>query len=86
MRHGATIEDGRPVTRELIDSIVRSEMKRIEDELGSDVFASGRFADAERLFTQVACDPELPEFLTLPSYTVLNTIHDREETEPRMLH
>ena len=86
MRHGATLEDGRPVTRELIDSIVRSEMKRIEDELGSDVFASGRFADAERLFTQVACDPELPEFLTLPSYTVLNTIHDREETEPRMLH
>lgn len=82
MRHGALLEDGQPVTPELLQSIVRSEMERMEQELGADTFVRGRFREAERLFTTVACDPELPEFLTLPSYAVLNAIHDREETKP----
>jgi malate synthase len=82
MRHETLLEDHLPVTPGLIQSTVRSEMERIETELGSDAFARGRFAEAERLFTAVASDPDLPEFLTLPSYAVLNAIHDREGTEP----
>jgi malate synthase len=51
MRHETLLEDHLPVTQGLIQSSVRSEMERIETELGSYAFARGRFAEAERLFT-----------------------------------
>jgi malate synthase len=76
IRHGAHLDDGEAVTPELLNGIVRSELARIEDEIGSSAFLRGHFAQAERLFTAMASDPDLPEFLTLPSYTILNAIHD----------
>jgi len=78
MRHEARLEDGEAVTPELLRRIVRAELARVEDEIGSPAFLRGRFAQAERLFIAIACDPDLPEFLTLPSYAILNEIHDPE--------
>jgi malate synthase len=85
IHHGAHLDDGERVTADLLTRIVHTELLCIQEELGPDAYARGRFEEAERLFTTVAIDPNLPDFLTLPSYAILNAIHDREETEPANL-
>ena len=42
----------------------------LKAELG-DAFVSGRFPEAARLFTETATSVDLPEFLTLPAYDIL---------------
>ena len=69
--HGATLEDGRRVTPELIRSVVDDEMKRIEKEIGAERFAKGRFAEARDLFERISTKPKLETFLTLPAYEAL---------------
>ncbi|TMQ72895.1 MAG: malate synthase A, partial [Candidatus Eisenbacteria bacterium] len=76
LRHGATLDDGRRVTRELVTTLLDQEMERIATEIGRERVASGRFEQAIELFLRVATTPELEEFLTLPAYDVLCAIHD----------
>ncbi|HEX6852082.1 MAG TPA: malate synthase A [Candidatus Polarisedimenticolaceae bacterium] len=69
IRHAALLEDGRPVTRELLATIVAEEITAVKREAGD--LAGRRFDDAAALFEQVAAaDPFVP-FLTLPAYDVL---------------
>ena len=42
----------------------------LQAELG-DHYAAGRFPEAAKLFTQTATSTDLPEFLTLPAYDIL---------------
>jgi malate synthase len=56
--HGARMEDGRPVTRELVADIVEEEVSRIP----------GDVTEARRLFEQVALSEDFYEFLTIPAY------------------
>src|SRR5882762_8165797 len=72
LRHGAALEDGRRVTPELIRSVVDDEMKRIEGEVGSARFKSGRFTEARVLFERISTAPTLETFLTLPAYEALD--------------
>jgi malate synthase len=58
IRHGATLDDGRVVTRALVRQAIAEE-------------SAGRSAEATRLFEQVATSDELPDFLTLPAYEIL---------------
>lgn len=44
--------------------------KALQSELG-DAFVTGRFPEAARLFTDTATSVDLPEFLTLPAYDIL---------------
>ncbi|HVP15263.1 MAG TPA: malate synthase A [Terriglobales bacterium] len=74
---GAPLDDGREVTRALVERTLDAELARVSREIGAERFASGRFPDAARLFLQVSTAPELEEFLTLPAYEVLCAIHDR---------
>ena len=78
MRHRAALDDGRVVTRELVEGIVAEEMTVIEREvsLGAARFAAGRFAAARDLFLRVATadpngDEPMPDFLTLDAYQLL---------------
>jgi malate synthase len=68
VRHGARLEDGRPVTPALVREIEAEELKRIEDGIGTDSYSAGRFKEATALFEQVALNEEFVEFLTVPAY------------------
>jgi len=72
LRHGAALEDGRRVTPELVRSVIDDEMKRIEGEVGSARFKSGRFTEARVLFERISTAPTLETFLTLPAYEALD--------------
>jgi malate synthase len=71
VKHGATLEDGRKVTRELVEATLDDEMKNIEKEVGADAYAAGRYEEAKRLFIGVALGETCADFLTLPAYDVL---------------
>jgi malate synthase len=59
IRHGVELEDGRPVTRELVRALAREEQEAIRDPR------------AAELFSRVALSDHFEEFLTLPAYDYL---------------
>jgi malate synthase len=78
IHHGARLDDGRTVTRDLVLRLLGEEMERVAAEVGQARFDSGRFRDAVQLFLQVGTSAALEEFLTLPAYEELNRIHDSD--------
>jgi malate synthase len=71
LKHRATLDDGRTVTRELVEQLVGEEFTRVREEVGAARFQRGRFDEARSLFVQVATSDQLEEFLTIPAYDVL---------------
>jgi malate synthase len=71
IHHGATLEDGRVVTRELVRAMLDEEMERIHADVGDEVWEKGRPAETRQVFELVALSDEFPEFLTLPAYELL---------------
>jgi len=71
LRHAATLDDGRRMTRPLVEQMVAEEFLRIRDEVGQSRFDRGRFDDARALFVRVATSERLEDFLTIPAYEVL---------------
>ena len=78
LRHGVVLDNGMPVTRELVERIAGEELARIRTEIGDDEWfeTQGRPELSRRLFEQVALSEEFVEFLTLPAYDELLAIHD----------
>jgi malate synthase len=72
LRHGAVMDDGRPVDRELVHRLVVEEMEEMRRAYGDDLYARGRFDDARHLFETVALSDEFPEFLTLKAYELID--------------
>ena len=72
LHHGATLDDGRVVTRALVEQLTDEEFDRVRDEMGAKRFESGHFKEARALFTQVATSTALQDFLTIPAYDLLN--------------
>ena len=74
LRHGAPVQMAggftETMTKRLYDRIFKEEVAALRDEFGAD-YASGRFEEAAELFTQTAAGTELPEFLTIPAYAIL---------------
>ena len=60
IKHRAALDDGRPVTRPMVQQLIAEE-------------SAGRGAQARALFEAVATSDELVDFLTLPAYEVLVT-------------
>jgi len=68
IRHSATLDDGRTVTRELVREILDQEMVRIAEEVGDETWMHS-FPRKSRLhFETAAFSEEPPEFLTLDAY------------------
>ena len=66
MHHGARLEDGRPVTKELVSQITDEELAKLPT--GED----GRmFGPARAIFEQVATADEFVDFLTWPAYDLI---------------
>jgi len=73
LRHRATLDDGRPVTRSFVEELIAEEYVRVRKEIGPPRFDRGRFGEARRLFEHVAISDELQDFLTIPAYDLLVT-------------
>jgi malate synthase len=67
VKHGAKLDDGRPVTAELVRRLMDHELEKLKAKSGA-----GRFADAGRIFEQMLTSAEFPEFLTLVAYDYLD--------------
>ena len=73
LHHGATLDDGAPVTAERIREALDAEMEVIRGEIGAERFENGKFDEAKELFFEVATSEPLVEFLTLPAYERIRT-------------
>ncbi len=67
VKHGAKLDDGRPVTAELVRNITEHELEMLKAK-----GPGSRFAEAGRLFEQMMTSAEFPEFLTLVAYDYLD--------------
>ena len=70
VRHGVTLEDGRKVSRELVNEILEDEMSKLAGTLG-EAFDAKRFDEAKELFRKVSLEDTCADFLTLPAYEIL---------------
>jgi malate synthase len=75
LKHRATLDDGRVVTKALVEQCIGEEYARVRSEVGAARFDRGHFPEARQLFEQVATSADLLDFLTLPAYEVLNSVH-----------
>jgi malate synthase len=71
VHHGAQLQDGRRVTRELVREVLDEETAKIRREVGEEVWRRGRPAETRALFEQVALSEQLLEFMTLAGYGYL---------------
>ncbi|MCU0465338.1 MAG: malate synthase A [Anaerolineae bacterium] len=71
LKHGAVLDDGQPVTVDLIDRLMAEELLKIRAEVGDDRFEGGRYHQAAELFTGWSKAADCPEFLTTPAYEFL---------------
>lgn len=69
--HNATLNDGRAVTPALFYDVLADEMETLRKTLGETVWTKGHFAEAIKLFSDMATAKDCPEFLTLPAYGLL---------------
>jgi len=75
LRHGASVEmEGgfkETMSDRLYQRLLIEERNAIRDEIGAEAFAAGRFPEASDIFDETATATELPTFLTLPAYDIL---------------
>ena len=81
VRVGAELDDGHPVTADLVRETAESELERIRGEVDDDewFYAQGRPEVSRALFEQAALADEFVEFLTLPAYDKLLELEARGE-------
>jgi malate synthase len=72
IRHKAVLNDGREVSAEMFRQLLDEEMAALKAALPAQAFATGRFAEAQRIFTDMSLAETFEEFLTLPAYRVLD--------------
>ena len=82
IRHGACLDDGRPVTTELFRAVLAEELDDIRASMDSEEFAVGRFDEAAELFDALSTSAECEEFLTLPAYDRILSRPDSAASRP----
>ncbi|HEX8509409.1 MAG TPA: malate synthase A [Propionibacteriaceae bacterium] len=71
LHNDVTLDTGRTVTAELIETVLAEELALIRESVGSDAFESGKFTEAAALFIRVATADQFEAFLTVPAYETL---------------
>lgn len=66
LRNGVHLDDGRPVTGELVRRFEDEELAKLDAGPGR------RFEDARKIFDEVALAPDYVEFLTFPAYDLID--------------
>ena len=78
LRHGASLDDGRPVTASLVRDAMQQETAALR-ALITDPESLRRFDDAAGIFETITTSDTLEEFLTLPAYDQLCRYERKEE-------
>jgi malate synthase len=71
MKYGAVLDTGMKVTRTFFERAMHEEMLKVKQEVGPRIYNKGRFAEAEKLFRQLAVAREFEPFLTIPAYKLI---------------
>ena len=75
IRHRAKIQmsDGssETMTSALYRRIFDEEVEALKEQFGREAFVSARYPEAAKVFTESATSTDLPTFLTLPAYEIL---------------
>ena len=72
LKYGATLADGRKVTKELVLKILDEEVAAYKAQLGDERFYQGRFAEAAGIMARMSTAEKCADFLTLASYDYLD--------------
>lgn len=68
LRHNSTLEDGKQVTKNLVQTIIYEELEKIRLLIDEKNFIHGCYYLAAGLFNKMIIDENFEEFLTLPAY------------------
>ncbi len=71
LRHGAKLDDGREVSKALVDYLLDDEMTRLRAALSPETYDCGRFPEAIEIFKEMSESDRLEPFLTLPAYRLI---------------
>ncbi len=71
IRHGASLDDGRVIDRDLFQAVLEEEMAGIKAELGDEAYAASRFEAASGIFAELITTEDFVDFLTLPAYEMV---------------
>jgi malate synthase len=72
LRHGARLADGRTVTRELVQGVLKQELDSIRAAVGESAFAAGRYETASKLFAEMMTHEDFVEFMPSFAYDFLD--------------
>jgi len=72
LKHGAKLEDGRPVTPDLVKQTIAGVLENLRSMVGPDRFEKGKYQLAAQLFEKMMLSGEFNQFLTLPAYEYLD--------------
>lgn len=72
LKFAATLDDGRPVTPDLVRRIYNEELEVLRRDPVARAQAGDRLVDAGRLFLDMVLATECAEFLTTPGYKIIN--------------
>ncbi|HSS44611.1 MAG TPA: malate synthase A, partial [Thermoanaerobaculia bacterium] len=70
-RHGAKLEDGRPITPVLYGAVRSEEIEGIRRQVGQESWRAGHFERAAAIFDSLVTTPDFEDFLTIPAYEEL---------------
>jgi malate synthase len=68
LRHRRALADGRAVTQPLLAAVTGEELARIRAEVGEGAYATGHYARAAELFSELTAARRFATFLTLTAY------------------
>jgi malate synthase len=68
LHHGATLQDGRTVTPELIRRTIGAQLEHIRATVGEARYTGGKFKLASEIFERMMTSDRLSDFLTLEAY------------------
>jgi malate synthase len=71
-KFGATLDDGRTITSEMVGKLIVSELKRIKLLVGVENFHKGLYKRAAGILERLIAAPECPDFLTIAAYDYLD--------------
>lgn len=72
LHFGVKLEDGRPVTKQLVRAIVEEELAEIRKNVGEARYLNGHYIEAAGIMTRMSTATECVDFLTLPAYAYLD--------------
>ena len=67
VRHQAKLEDGRAVTRQLVEEVLQEVSEELSERL-AEFYSDGKFELAAELYLEMMVGEDFPEFLTLVAY------------------